>query len=289
MSLRSERDTGRAHVVECTPPGENGGVADARVKVKFDCCGLEANVRPARMAPVRSQPSLQRCGVVTASTDAYRKLARSEVTREDYVLELGSSLGLCTQTLAQHARWVIGVDNSKENVNKTREDFPWLQFERSDPFLEPDKVLQLAQGYNVVFLDIGGNRELSAVVRLVQWVEEHLDPRLIVVKSQAMHATLMREKCNGVQTWADESGRVREPHKWWQRLQERVTRSWYQHPLKAPKKCNPAGNIICRYQNYTREGCKKRSTCPYDHETCHLCLQEGHVALFCPVRMTREK
>lgn len=289
VSLRSERDTGRAAVVECTSQEEHGGGEDARVKVKFDCCGLEAHVRPARLSPVRSIPNQKRCGLVTASTDAYRKLARSELTRQDFVLEIGSSLGLCTQTLAQHARWVIGMDNSKENVAKTQEEYPWLQFERLDPFLEPEKVLQLAVGYNVVFVDIGGNRELNAVVRLVQWVEEELDPRLIVVKSQAMHATLAKKEYNGAQPWTDETGRVCNSEKWWSGLQERIKKSWCHHPLKAPKKCTRTGNIICRYHNYTKEGCKKRSTCLYDHETCHICLQEGHVALYCPMHLVGEK
>jgi len=67
------------------------------------------------------------------------------------------------------------------------------------------------------------------------------------------------------------------------------------HPLQMPLRINPAtNNTICRFHNYdAKSGCKKYSNknnidsqktaalCPLDHETCHVCLQKGHLAHEC--------
>lgn len=39
-----------------------------------------------------------------------------QVNSSDSVLELGSSYGMCTNMLAEHAGHVIGIDNSEEAV-----------------------------------------------------------------------------------------------------------------------------------------------------------------------------
>mmetsp|Transcript_17298 Transcript_17298/g.24431 ORF Transcript_17298/g.24431 Transcript_17298/m.24431 type:complete len:165 (+) Transcript_17298:56-550(+) len=57
----------------------------------------------------------------------------------------------------------------------------------------------------------------------------------------------------------------------------------YNHPLRAPLalfKQIP----ICRYHNYHKHGCRKGLHCPFDHTTCHWCLQSGHISLQCPGR-----
>ena len=70
----------------------------------------------------------------------------------------------------------------------------------------------------------------------------------------------------------------------------------FKHPLKAPKVISPVDGTtpICRYHNYHKDGCKlfnDRQTlgtkCPLDHDYCHSCLQEGHVAKNCPNRKTQ--
>lgn len=47
---------------------------------------------------------------------------------------------------------------------------------------------KLAAGCSVVFVDIGGNRQLDALVRLLPWVQRQLRPRLMVVKSEELAA-----------------------------------------------------------------------------------------------------
>mmetsp|Transcript_14962 Transcript_14962/g.30950 ORF Transcript_14962/g.30950 Transcript_14962/m.30950 type:complete len:445 (-) Transcript_14962:906-2240(-) len=69
------------------------------------------------------------------------------------------------------------------------------------------------------------------------------------------------------------------------------------HPLKMPLRTDPVTNqIICRFHNYdARSGCKKYNdrknrtgndenvtpSCHLDHETCHICLEKGHLAHQC--------
>ena len=69
------------------------------------------------------------------------------------------------------------------------------------------------------------------------------------------------------------------------------------HPLKMPLRTDPVTNqIICRFHNYdARSGCKKyndrknsirndeniTASCDLDHETCHICLEKGHLAHQC--------
>jgi hypothetical protein len=62
-----------------------------RVLVRFHDNGSTFHVRPARMN--RVQPWKQTV-VVTGETDYYRHLARTQVTGEDFVVEIGSSFGV---------------------------------------------------------------------------------------------------------------------------------------------------------------------------------------------------
>jgi protein-L-isoaspartate O-methyltransferase len=58
--------------------------------------------------------------VVCYSTEEYRRLARSQVDSRDSVLEVGSSMGVCTAVLAQHSRSVLGCDSSGDAVQQSR-------------------------------------------------------------------------------------------------------------------------------------------------------------------------
>ncbi|KAI8465794.1 MAG: hypothetical protein J3K34DRAFT_525045 [Monoraphidium minutum] len=214
--LKSDRDTGRARVVE--PAG-----ADGRVLVAFDVDpSLTHRVRPGRLVPVFSGAGSstssssggggggEREGggggggcvaVVCAATDSYRRLARSQVTKADAVLEVGCSAGVCTALLAQHAGRVVGADNSPQLLREAKERCPGAAFELVDALASPDDLARLGAGCGAVFVDIGGNRELHALVALLPWVQERLRPRLLVVKSEALAeaaaAWLTRERRGG--------------------------------------------------------------------------------------------
>ncbi|WIA32469.1 hypothetical protein OEZ86_003289 [Tetradesmus obliquus] len=84
----------------------------------------EAHVRPERLLPVFQQPKLI---LVTAATEDYRRLARSQVSSSDVVLELGCSYGMATNMLAEHAAAVVGIDNSEEAVAQARKRYPHVR------------------------------------------------------------------------------------------------------------------------------------------------------------------
>ena len=163
-----------------------------------------------------------------------------------------------------------------------------------------------------VFVDIGGNRELESLVALLPWIEKELKPVSIIVKSETLHGTVM-EQCNGKFDWnllkeemeaavekRKSSGRssggniptTSEEEK--EETKKEVVavvgklKIKALHPLKAPLRKNANGVAICRFHNYDKRGCRKYidmkcsgETCPYDHDTCHMCLEIGHIALNC--------
>ena len=77
--------------------------------------------------------------VVVAHTLEFRHLARSQVTKRDHVVEIGSSLGLCTKILAQASGAVVGFDVSAAHLEESRRTFPELRFEFLDIFEEAER------------------------------------------------------------------------------------------------------------------------------------------------------
>ena len=164
----------------------------------------------------------------------------------------------------------------------------------------------------VVFIDIGGNRDLKSVLQMLEWVKSVLSPRLIIVKSeelvdsiegyhkksQRLSLSLPSLPENQIETYFTEiqpCGRIKNGDEWFnyqlstrsEQLNESATHSTssmrkFPHPKKAPLSFSPGDGKtpICRYHNYHRKGCRQLN-CPYDHVYCHWCLQKGHQALTC--------
>jgi hypothetical protein len=131
------------------------------------------------------------------------------VTPGDKVLELGSSYGLCTRVLAHHAGpdAVLGIDNSHQLIAASQAAFPDLSFLVLDVLEQPGELRRLAQQwkFNVVFVDIGGNRALEALLRLLPWLQQELAAlELIVVKSEELAAAAQ-------QRLQEEEARVSSP------------------------------------------------------------------------------
>ena len=107
------------------------------------------------------------------------------------------------------AKSSLGIDKSEESIRIARERYPHQKFLLRDVFEEDnDDVLQglrqdgddnigLDHGENglvrnlVVAIDINGNRELPAVLRCIQLVLDSWSPRMIMVKSRALHAGMV--------------------------------------------------------------------------------------------------
>jgi hypothetical protein len=140
----------------------------------------------------------------------------------------------------------------------------------------------------VVFVDIGGNREIEALVALIPWLETSLpqQPRLVVVKSQTLCAAAIAAPLT-VERWthlkaqsraavaqrrAKEGGRLNASPR-------------LPNALKMPLRKTTDGKPICRFFNYSPQRCRKGGMCPYDHAHCHACGLVGHHALICDLAM----
>jgi SAM-dependent methyltransferase len=168
----------------------------------------------------------------------------------------------------------------------------------------------------VVFIDIGGNRDLNSVLRMISWVKDSFSPlpRLIIIKSeetvesieydheQALAITSASVRNNEVHGGKrlkigsiriEPCGRIKCGEEWFQSKLKTVPEisdvsyastqaKKYSHPKKAHFAISPEDGKtpICRYYNYHKNGCIQ-SDCPYDHLYCHWCLQKGHKALNC--------
>jgi len=230
----------------------------------------------------------KRSVLVTPETNFFRQLA-ANVFSSDRVLEIGFSSGETSKLLwAQHCQSWIGFDTSEEMLQKCQEAIAAQPSCTSDrravivnPLVDPAKARKEARSNgnvpNVIFLDIGGNRELLNVLRMISWVLEEFDPRFVAVKSRELVQAI-----NGSDGVVDDStGLVENGEDWFQL--NRQNRALPKHPLKAALVMSPIDSTkpICRYHNYHKNGCKRGDKCSFDHEYCHACLRKGHVASNC--------
>ena len=164
--------------------------------------------------PTTTTPTLRTHGIVCPFTDTFRTLALL-VPPSSLVLEIGCSYGKCTRVLANtlsSPSQVIGIDISKQVLASASLAYPELTFLKADCLRDPMSTSRIHQQLCldhphlsrknlVVFVDIGGNRELESLVALLPWIERHLCPNAIVVKSEQLHAAVL-ERCGGAFDWA---------------------------------------------------------------------------------------
>lgn len=282
-----------------------------------------------------------RMGLVVRDTETFRALASTVVGPKDYIVDIGSSYGVCTAVLAAAVRspsHVVGVETSREVKAAASKRYPLLHFVRLDVLRAPDGLKQIVQnllsknnedsktgvgGHRlVVFLDIGGNRELESVSALTLWLMGDgnltMKPRLIVVKSETLFdsgndltekgwkklseqaaAAVIARRSTVERKQPGSARKTRENGDLYSIAKRTklpphsldIPRSARRlHPLKMPERKTSEGVSICRFHNYDKKrGClkhrdvKKQNTiCPYDHNYCHNCLKSGHIALDCP-------
>jgi len=268
-----------------------------RYKVRFDCCTVAtAHVQPQRLTPIYSLQGQTKQVLLCANTKEYRRLAKTQPQKTDFVIEIGSSFGIATDIIHQRARHVVGIDISKQLIEKAQITYPDIPFLCFDVLQDKVRLLSIAKDpsstlwkdselpylSDMVFLDIGGNRELETVASILKFLQEELSPRLIVVKStqlfkhaQSFYASLMDKSENEEMFlenelwWASLDGLIRDSNQKLMGL----------YPLKYPAKSTGQGLLICRYHNYTE--CKKGNSCPFDHNHCNTCGEEGHLSKNC--------
>jgi len=127
-------------------------------------------------------PTVLICG----ETGPYRRQCWAQPRPGDYVVEIGSSYGKATGIIAKQCTNVLGIDIARSLVGRLRKSFPQLRFECFNPLTERQRLLDLARGCTILFVDIGGNRHLETVLELVTLAKKHLMPHLIVVKSKEL-------------------------------------------------------------------------------------------------------
>lgn len=269
----------------------------------------------------------------------------------------------------QQRRW-IGLDTGADMVQIVQEklktqnvnisvDDEWATCHHIDPLLDPDTASSLVLQHLLsrctepttgnsdrvgtrktqqvtVLIDIGGNREEGAVLRMVDWVIRTFQSSLvlsmnycqlsqIIIKSESIYSTLTSYIKNKQQSTRG-GANVQSAMDWYMtRLRIALRGSLPKHPLQAPKRFllpiamtsrrdasdiqikdlmkSSEQQLICRYHNYHKAGCAKRNkavvvddnvtisgsngirqtTCPYDHDHCHVCLMPGHIARHCPL------
>ena len=262
------------------------GQAEAKRWTVYYGPGDEKSVSETRLLPVYDASTTKQLILVTADTVLYRQLAASQVDKCDSVLELGCSTGETSRVLWKYTQSWVGFDTSKEMIEATKE-----KLEREgvsscpctcgivDALVDGDSALNIVKNHqqtSVVFLDIGGNREESGVLRMLEWVLKSFENlRMAIVKSEKVYERLKMQ--------ADDMGTATTGSDWFVKTLAE-SRALPTHPLQAPKVFSPTDNatVICRYHNYHADGCLKGEDCPYDHIHCHLCLEPGHVARCCP-------
>jgi SAM-dependent methyltransferase len=225
--------------------------------------------------------------LVTPETKDFRHLT-GLITSNDRVLEIGCSSGEASLLMVSTCQSWVGFDTSEEMLEKcktalqsassrsTKESHPVIMNALVDCRKARDEACRFGLPTTVV-CDIGGNRELFSVLRMLSWVFEEFEPRFILIKSRELMAALQSSSA----TIDAGTGLINKGHAWFQ--ENRQKHAMPKHPQKAPMVMSPVDpeRPICRYHNYHKNGCKKND-CHLDHDHCHFCLEKGHVAKECP-------
>ena len=236
---------------------------------------------PNKLIPLfcRKEPTI----IVTGESSYFRQQS-CQVNEHDTVLEIGCCNGETSKLLIPRAKHWIGFDTSDAFIEECRQfmkDYPHsTHIAKVDALVHPGKAVDEATKFgsrpNVVFLDIGGNRECYNVLRMLSWCRERLGDNLelVVIKSRELVQTLLSTAQVDRVTGAVDDGDEWLKH-------HRVRRVLPKHPLRAPRAMTPDGTKeICRYHNYHNDGCTLPE-CPLDHDHCPACFGRDHIARDC--------
>ena len=152
--------------------------------------GVSVKLATRKLIPVfgrLGRPALLLC----AETDQFRSLCRTQLQPDDSVLEVGCSFGLATVEIAgAGARAVMAVDIACDAIEsavarcvQTQGHSHNIRFVCMDVLRYPAKLVELAaqQQVNVLFVDLGGNRDAGTVAQFLLQMLESLRPTLALV------------------------------------------------------------------------------------------------------------
>ncbi len=243
--------------------------------------------------------------VVTADTRHYRNLAMAQIQDQDDVLEIGCSTGETSVLLLANANSWVGLDTSTEMMKLCTQTLNQKLQESSqkkhrhlykvDILFHPNCALQQATKWNthgptVVFIDVGGNRDCTSVLKIMAWCFDSFPRlRLMVIKNEELVRDIRASSRGGTLALCPFGGLVTDGDDWYHHRMTSLPddslsrRRQSLHPLRAPLVMSPVDGTtpICRYHNYDPNGCKRKDICLLDHQHCHLCRQSGHTARNC--------
>jgi SAM-dependent methyltransferase len=232
----------------------------------------------------RDEPTI----IITEESSFFRQQS-CQVDGHDSVLEIGCCNGETSKLLIPRAKQWTGFDTSDGFINECRQYMKnfshttHTRIAKVDALVHPghafDEATKLGAPPNVVFIDIGGNRECYNVLRMLSWCRSAFvdNLELVVIKSRELVQAL---RSSNVET-DPFTGHILNGDEW--QRQYKVRRVMPKHPLRAPKVMTPDGSReICRYRNYHNEGCTLPN-CPLDHEYCPACFGRDHIARDCSV------
>ncbi|CAE8631238.1 unnamed protein product [Polarella glacialis] len=151
--------------------------------------GKTHQVPNAHLSLVQSHDARDRSiGIICAETVVYRKMARILPSFGEMALDVGSATGACTAILARSCgkENVLGIDISIQEVEHSRKIHEDLRFECLDVLKERDRLREIAVGVSILFIDIGGIREITALMRILNAVTAEIRPRICVIKNRAL-------------------------------------------------------------------------------------------------------
>lgn len=228
---------------------------------------------PAKKSPL-SPPPINLTNtplvVIVPETSDFRRAAREYCSQSHddrtspplgAVVEIGSSTGECTQVILEalsstsSSTTLVGIEVSRSLHKQLEERFPdrassfhkW-DFMANPLLLKQNLAVELGES-NVgprlaVFIDVGGCRSAAPVMTLTENVISSLSPLLCVVKCRDWYKRL-----------GGANGPVHDLRR--SEILASFTPSKPRHPLKQPLRLNQDKVPICRFHNYSLEGCKK--------------------------------
>ncbi|KAL9653817.1 hypothetical protein ABK040_012878 [Willaertia magna] len=127
--------------------------------------------------------------IVCKTTSDYRRLARTQLTKEDVIIEIGSAQGVCTNYIEKYCKKVIGIDKSKEYIEMSRKNYPSLEFICLDILESKEEFINLSKelGVSKIYIDINGNRLLPTVLQALEIIQKEVKPEVVVVKSTELY------------------------------------------------------------------------------------------------------
>ena len=215
----------RARVVRDRDDQEGVLVPTRRILVRYPK-GSTYQVNRSNLIPVLEPPT-NGIVLIMAETPDYRRAAVVHTCLGDSFLEIGCDYGACVNRVQRTLEdfgsvpqdpqdgpvqlpplddgrvWCLGVDKSTESIDIATKQFPRCKFSVEDALtavgiakLQGLCARSLQKRHpSVVAIDINGNREIPAVLQLVDNImnpgsNEWVLPSLILVKSRLLHSAL---------------------------------------------------------------------------------------------------